>query len=58
MPFGDGTGPRWAGKGWRCRRAMGRGRMDGSELEMLKSYSESLVQELESVRSRIAELEK
>lgn len=62
MPNGDGTGPRWAGRGWQCRRAVGRGMRfpmsEGSELDSLKSYSESLGREMEAVKRRIAELEK
>lgn len=64
MPNGDGTGPRWAGRGWQCRRGIGRGMrgcfpmQEGTELNSLKAYSESLDREMEAVRKRISELEK
>ncbi len=64
MPNGDGTGPRWAGRGWQCRRGMGRGMrgcfpmQGGSEIDSLKTYSESLNREMDEVKRRIAELEK
>jgi hypothetical protein len=63
MPNGDGTGPRWAGRGWQCRKMGNRMRgcfqmKEGSELDSLKAYSESLGREMEAVKGKIAELEK
>ncbi len=69
MPWGDGTGPWWARRGWNCRRfGMGRGHGPGfrnfsadypdDDPESLKRYADDLKAELDSVMKRLASLRK